>query len=318
MDFHPELVSKIKEAGVITIFGHAAPDGDCYGSQIGLRELIKENFPHKKVYAIGSGYKPVMDYLVHMDEVDEKTIASSLAILVDVSCLRRVEDPRVYKAKSWIKIDHHCINLDLEPFSWDCWVDEERIAAAEMVAELAFENHWKINKLAANALFLGMMTDSGRFHFFGTTEKTLAYADALSKLGADKDKLIDLVYAEDDVTKAYKNWMRKAAQKLGSVTYLVVSREDYQSRGLPYEKASEFVNALADVATQSHTYALFCQDEYGHYRVELRSNKRYPVQPTAKKFKGGGHRYAAGLELRHDGVNILDVLYDLDKVEPDV
>ena len=318
MAFHPELLEKIKGASIITIFGHGLPDGDCYGSQIGLREIIRENFPEKKVYAIGSGFAPVMGELVPMDEVDDETIASSLGILVDVSCLRRVEDSRVYKAKDWMKIDHHCINTDLEPFNWTAWVDEDRIAVCEMISEFAIENNLRINHLAATVLFLGMATDSGRFHFFGTTEKTKAYAQRFLDMGVDKEKLYGLVYAEDDTTKAFKEWMRASAKKYGSVTYLVVSRQDYQSRGLPYEKASEFVNALADVAEDSHTYCLFCQDEYGYYRVELRSNKRYPVQPTAKKFKGGGHRYAAGLELRHDGINILDVLYDLDKVECDV
>lgn len=316
MDFYPELVKPILDADIITIFGHAMPDGDCYGAQIGLRELLRHNFPDKKVYAVGSGLPRLFNFMTPMDEVSEETIASSLAILVDVSCLRRVEDERVYKAKGWIKIDHHCLNPGLEPFNYPHWVDEERIACCEMIADFAISNGWEFPFLAAEALFLGMATDSGRFEFYGTTEHTLELAKRFLAMGINKDKLYDIVYEEDDTVKAYKNWMRSAAIKDGNVTYLVASRKDYHVRGLSYEKASEYVNALSGL-NGTPIYAYFCEDEHGYYRVELRSNARYPVQPVARLFGGGGHRYAAGLELRHDGTNYLDVIYQLNKVEAD-
>ena len=316
MDFHPELLNPIKEAKVITIFGHGMPDGDCFGSQIGLRELLRANFPDKKIYAVGSGIPRLFDLLAPMDEVSDEIIASSLAILVDVSCLRRVEDPRVYHAKTWIKIDHHVLNPSMEPFNWDRWVDEERIAAAEMISGFGFENGMKFTPLAARALFLGMATDSGRFQFYGTTEHTKEVAARFEKMGVDPEKIYDIVYAEDDVVKAYKAWMREHAICDGNVTYLVTTKKDYHAAGLPYEKASEYVNALMGL-NNSPIFALFCEDEHGYYRVELRSNQRYPVQPVAKMFDGGGHRYAAGAELRNDGPTYLDVVRELNKVEKD-
>ena len=50
-----EIVSLIERYDSVCIFGHIHPDGDCYGSQIGLRELLKTRYPEKKVYAVGSG-----------------------------------------------------------------------------------------------------------------------------------------------------------------------------------------------------------------------------------------------------------------------
>ena len=316
MDFHPELLKPIQEADVITIFGHAMPDGDCYGCQIGLRELLRETYPEKKVYAVGSGFPRLFSLIAEMDEVDEETIASSLAILVDVSCLRRVEDPRVYKAKTWIKIDHHVLNPEAEPFPWDAWVDEKRIAAAEMIADFAFENNMKFNVVAAKALYLGMATDSGRFQFYGTTEHTLEVTKRLKDMGVEPEPLFVAAYADDEVTKAYKDWMRSQAKLDGKVTYLVVHREDYESRGLPYEKASEFVNAIANVHG-APMYAYFCEDEHGNYRVELRSNRRFPVHPVARMFGGGGHRYASGAELTPEGPTYVDVLNALNAMEED-
>ena len=47
----------IEQYDTITIFGHIYPDGDCYGSEIGLRETLRHFYPNKKIYALGSGFK---------------------------------------------------------------------------------------------------------------------------------------------------------------------------------------------------------------------------------------------------------------------
>ena len=60
---------KIRDAKIITIWGHVMPDPDCYGCQIGLRDILRLNFPDKKVYAIGSGIPVLFDRLKGMDNI---------------------------------------------------------------------------------------------------------------------------------------------------------------------------------------------------------------------------------------------------------
>ena len=62
-----ELIKKIKKYDSIVIFGHLNPDGDCYGSEVGLKEAIKATFPKKNVYAVGSGFKPGGDLYGELD-----------------------------------------------------------------------------------------------------------------------------------------------------------------------------------------------------------------------------------------------------------
>ena len=50
-----EILNIIKKFDVITIYGHINPDPDAFGSTLALRELIRDNFPHKKVYSVGLG-----------------------------------------------------------------------------------------------------------------------------------------------------------------------------------------------------------------------------------------------------------------------
>ena len=105
-----ELRQIIEENDSIVIFGHINPDGDCYGSQIGLRDLLRLNYPNKKVFAVGSGWHRFFDFIGTMDEVEDDVIKQSLAILVDGNDCDRMEDQRVWNAKAHIKIDHHIEN----------------------------------------------------------------------------------------------------------------------------------------------------------------------------------------------------------------
>ena len=72
-----ELRKLIEQHDSIVIFGHPYPDGDCYGSQIGLRDVLRLNYPNKKVYAVGSGLRRYFDFISRMDVVDDEVIKNS-------------------------------------------------------------------------------------------------------------------------------------------------------------------------------------------------------------------------------------------------
>ena len=306
------IYNRIQESPIITIWGHGLPDGDCYGCQIGLREILRANFPDKKVYAIGSGLPTLFKRLSPMDEVSDEEVKESLAILVDVSCLRRVEDQRVWTAKTFLKFDHHMANVE-EPFDDLQIVDSKRVSCSEIIAEWAFSNDFIVPRLAAEALFTGIATDSGRFDFFGTTTKTFALVTKLFECGVVPDTLSSIVFADDPRIVCFRAYIIEHSKIEGRVAYCFITPEDYLPRGLTYEQASELVGVLASFRTDF--YVLFCADLEGEIRVELRSHAPYAVQPTAMKFGGGGHLYAAGCSLHkyekngyHDIINALNEL----------
>ena len=128
------ILEKIEKYNSIVIFGHTNPDGDCYGSQIGLRDVLRLNYPEKKVYAVGTGIHRFVKLIAPMDIVSDDVIKQSLAILVDGNDLSRMEDERVYTAKAWIKIDHHMENFKFTegPFV----LDVNANSASELVKNL--------------------------------------------------------------------------------------------------------------------------------------------------------------------------------------
>ena len=108
-----KILEKVKDAKSIVVFGHENPDGDCYGSQVGLKEAILASWPDKKVYITGSGLPFLFSRLGEMDVVSDEIIENSLAFIVDFNIISRSEDKRISTAKEFVKIDHHISQLQI-------------------------------------------------------------------------------------------------------------------------------------------------------------------------------------------------------------
>lgn len=297
MNTFAELFFEMERFPKIAIVGHAYPDGDCYGCQIGLRELLRARFPEKDIRALGSGLPCLLNRISPMDQAEDGFFEGALGILVDVSCLRRVEENRIFQCASWIKFDHHELDEVAEHFDGKYYSDAKRVSCCEIITEFGRSLSLSFNQKACEALYSGILTDSGRFYYYGTNHKTFEDASFLIRHGANPKVLMDLLFHEEPNEAAFKKWMRAHAKVEGQVCSCWADISDYESFGLSYENASTFVNALAGIG-HAPIYIFFCVRDSDYVRVEIRSNSRYPVQPTAKYFGGGGHRYAAGMELR--------------------
>lgn len=307
-----EIVKLIKKYDTITIYGHINPDGDCFGSSLALRELIKLNFPKKKVYSLAGTLPQLEERLGKQDTLeDEEVIKNSLAIIVDVSEIERVSDQRVSLAKQIIKIDHH---IESKPFYGIKWVDEGSIACCQMIAELAFEAKWKMNKLISELLYLGICTDSGRFRYAPTNSKTHRIIAKLLDLGAEVDSIFKILYLSDEAYVKYQALLvSKFKRTKHNVVYCMADVEDYQQFGLNFDQISKNVNVIGNIRG-CPAWILFTRSPEKFIRVEFRSHK-INVQKIAVKYGGGGHLHAAGARL-NDQENFdlcMQIVNDLDK-----
>ena len=288
-----QLLNYIKKYSIITIYGHINPDCDCYASSLGLREIIRDNFPNKKVYALGTGPEYVFELFPHYDEVDEDIIKQSLAIIVDCSEICRVSDERISLAKEIIKIDHHIESNEFEGFKW---VDTNYIAAAMMIGDFALSSKLKVSKLAASLLYLGICTDSGRFRYKPTNGDTHRLVAKLYDLGVEPSKMFDMLYQSDGIYVKYQSHIVEQYQQTEhGVIYSFMDEKDYHKYGLTFDEVSKNVNVLGNIKG-CPIWALFTRSPEGIIRVELRS-KELNVQQIALKYGGGGHLHAAGVRL---------------------
>ena len=71
MDIIKSIVEKIKQYDRIIITRHIRPDGDCIGSSMGLRSIIKTTFPDKEVYCVADDEAEYVKFFNKEDKNDE-------------------------------------------------------------------------------------------------------------------------------------------------------------------------------------------------------------------------------------------------------
>ena len=303
------IFDEIKSFDRIIIHRHTNPDGDALGSQIGLAELIRTNFPEKTVYTVGDATTryAFMDGSV-MDEIPDEAYDGALAIILDSAERSLVNDERFRLAAKTARIDHH---IYCETFTDLELVDTSFESCAGMIAYLAKEQGLKLSKKSATAIFTGMVTDSGRFRYDSTTDRTFELAAFLMKEGVDTQSLYRNLYSEDLSRVQLRSHFvgRIRLFENSSVAYIYNSREDLKALGIEdaFWISRGMVNVMSDIKGID-IWANFTEDGE-KVLVELRSGK-YNIQPIAVKYGGGGHEKACGCDVK-DHAQAMELLRDL-------
>lgn len=288
-----EIFTKLEKAESIVIFGHKNPDGDCVGSVEGMKDALLTLFPNKKVYSTGTHPKYLEDLFPSVDDVSLETIHNSLALMVDLSDIDRVEDQRIREAKEIVCIDHHMKQYDL-PFP--VLRDEKAASATLIIAKCLLKRYGKIPSLnCATYLYIGLITDSGRFQF-DSKEETFEVAKELVSCGVDYNHVYSILYSQTSTELKYRSIIYQNFKFSGLVTYVCITKEMYQQLNLTSNEASGKVNLLS-LLDNHPMWVTFTEQEDGIIRVELRSDGHYNVQKVALQFNGGGHIPAAGCRL---------------------
>ncbi len=287
---YKQILKKILKYNTIIIHGHIRPDGDCIGSQIGLKEILKENFK-KNVYVVGD-MSDYVSFLGNMDQISDELYADALAIVVDCGDKNRVSDKRFINAKECIKIDHH---IPVDSYGTFNYVDENSPACAQLITEFALVNKLKINHKAATSLYVGISTDTGRFKYQGVNEKTFYCCEKLINL-------IDLKYIDQNLSK---ETMREIKLKgyiysnlkttKDGVSYFLMTKDIMKEFDVTEEEASSMVNTFANIENYPTWFLLIEYDN--ELRLRIRSIGP-EVDKLANKYDGGGHKFAAGAKLK--------------------
>ncbi len=287
-----QIFLAVEDNDSIVVFGHKNPDGDCLGSVQGLKEALREYYPKKRIYSVGTYPSYIGAFAGKDDEVTDDIIRNSLAFMVDLSDLERVEDQRIHMAKSIVCIDHHMQN-NILPFP--VYRNDKAPSATFIIASLLYKRFKEISPLTATYLYLGLVTDSGRFQF-DSEPATFAIAAKLVKSGAKYKEIYRELYKQSSIDLKYRSFIYQNFQFDGLVTYCVVHKEDYKALGLDQNDASGKVNLLS-MLDGHPIWAFFIEQDNGVIRVELRSDGTKNVQKVATAFGGGGHIPAAGCRL---------------------
>lgn len=306
-----EALELLKKYDTVIIHRHTNPDGDAMGSQIGLKNLLLDNFPEKKVYVVGDGAGrfSFMDGSV-MDEISDETYRGALAVILDSAEHSLVSDDRYTLAEKTLRIDHH---IFCEKFADVEIVETAFESCAGLVTHLAREWGLTINTSAAKALFTGIVTDSGRFRYDSTTPRTFSDAAFLLEKGFNPTEIYDKLYVDDfSMIKMRAGFVLDIRFTKNNVAYIYSDRKKVDSLGVSdFTVSRGMVNVMAEIRGVD-VWVNFTESTDGAVLAELRS-RNLDINKIAVKYGGGGHLKASGASLK-DKAQAMEMLADLDKL----
>lgn len=295
------ILKKIEEYDRILIFRHIRPDGDCVGASKGLKALLKASFPKKEIYVADALNSDFLAFMGQDDGIPGDSLCEgSLAVVVDTSSEDRVSNNQYKRCREVIKIDHH---TDRTPFGDYTWVEEERSSVCEMIADFycAFSDRLLLTKEAAYYLYVGMVTDSGRFRYGGCSGvkgETLRLAAILLDAGIDTEKIYSNLYLADyEYYKLLGHIYEIIERTENGAAYLYISIEMQKKYNLTFESAGALISYM-DTIRGSICWIAFIENlEDGKIRVRLRS-RFMAINTLAEEFGGGGHAFASGATVK--------------------
>ena len=314
-----QIFEKIKEYDTIIIHRHVRPDGDCMGSQMGLKHFISDNFPNKKVFAVGTDIPEYLNNLGITDEISDDIYKDALVIIVDTASEKRICDERWKTGKYIIKIDHHD---DSPAYGNIQYVDPESPANCSILTTMlrGFEG-CQISKECATALYFGITTDTGRFRYRGVNQTVLENAGYLISCGVDVQKLYNDLYIDDVESLKLQGYVLNNFKTTpNGVAYIYFTKKMMKKFGVTKDQAANLVNSISTIRGKLIWVAFIDQmlehdkskslDPGKEIRVRLRS-RFVSINDVAANYRGGGHLQAAGATI-YGKQEMANLLRDLD------
>lgn len=300
-----EVLEGVRTVGIA---GHVRPDGDCVGSCMALYLYIRENFPLIQADIYLEQPKPIFDHIDHMEDIKTEAPEDKvydLFITCDVSSRERlaVAGSCFDRAGKTVCIDHHISNPGFADINH---VQGEVSSACEVLYGLFDEE--KVNCSIANAVYTGIVHDTGVFQYSSTSPQTMRVAAKLMEKGVNFSKIID----ESFYQKTYlQNQVmgRVLAESImlqeGKCIVGYMKRRDMIFYGVDGKDLDGIVSQLR--LTRGVEVAIFIYEiENQVFKVSLRSNGRVDVSKIAVFFGGGGHTRAAGCDMQGSMYDVIN------------
>ncbi len=326
-----KAIGLIQEAQNVLVVSHIRPDGDASGSMKAIcevcRQLGKKSWP---VYLspIASWYEflfdepvPVYGNDIGPEKLDE--LAIDLVVIVDTNS--RIQLPGIckwldaYEGKTLV-IDHHVTSDHLGDVEV---VDTTAAAAGEIVYSLVKHAKWPITEAMANALFVAYATDSGWFRFGNADERLFRTAAGLIEAGAVPAEIYRKLF--QNYTPARVALMVRMLERLelhydGKLAVQHILRKDFDELGAAGSDTENLIDECQRIGSVDMAVLLVELGEnpdrnQSGFRCSLRSKGKVDVGSIAARHGGGGHKVAAGVNLKGDLESIRKLILEEAKAQ---
>ncbi|OGS49644.1 MAG: hypothetical protein A3J79_13175 [Elusimicrobia bacterium RIFOXYB2_FULL_62_6] len=294
-----KLESVIAEGKSFFLAGHVNPDGDTIGSMLAFSSVLRRL--GKQVYLFSND--PVPENLGFLP--NSRTIRTGrlpqgrkfdAAILLECSTPGRGGDiaAALKASRKVVNIDHHKTSVLYGDVNI---VEPHSSSTAEIVHRLFYNMGVKITKAEAACLYVGIVTDTGRFHFPATSPRTLETASRLLETGFNFSRINDFLYS----TKSYPalRILGRTLESLellagGRLAFMTLTAKDFADCKASAQHTENAIN-FGMMPPGVKAAALFRAD--GDLLGVTFRSKGLDVSALAHDLGGGGHRHAAGCKL---------------------
>jgi bifunctional oligoribonuclease and PAP phosphatase NrnA len=308
----------------IVIICHINPDGDAIGSQLALYHYLTSKGKNVKLIAPNN----IQEFLKWMDGIDQINIfikkkkrcikligEADLIVMLDFNQLNRLGEAEEFVNLSRagkVIIDHH---LDPGNFADLIISDPSKCSTAELVHELVSEIHGDRfnNKSYAEALYVGIVTDTGNFEYGAYSSRTFHIVADLIDSGIDKENILNLIYnnfsTERIRLQGFALNKRMVVLPELKTAYIFLTREDLKEYNHVMGDTEGFVNIPLSIKG-IYFSALFIEKD-NFIKISFRSRGRFPSNEfAAQYFSGGGHMNASGGEYSETLKETIDYFLD--------
>jgi phosphoesterase RecJ-like protein len=294
------VAQAIREHDDFVLSTHENPDGDALGSMLAMKLALEQLGKKSTMFLPGSAPIPFEYRFMELEGLvrDEpgELVGHPLIAVDAANATRMGRDERlVSEAPFVVNIDHH---HDNSRFGGTNLVVADASSTGEVLRDVFAELGVGITPEIAEALYIAVVTDTGRFQYANTSPATLRLAAELLEAGADAHRIFQNVYETIELSK-----LRLLARALahvevfegGRLVIAYLTRADFADSGAASGASEGVIDSLRAVAGVEMSVLIQEPPERDGRRISLRSSRdRLDVSEIARKEGGGGHRQAAG------------------------
>jgi phosphoesterase RecJ-like protein len=295
---------------------HENPDGDALGSMLGLALALGALGKDVVMYLSGSAPTPAEYRFLDLADVRRELpddLEERILLAVDCANERRIGETNtgVDRAKLVVNVDHHHDNSQFGDISL---IVADASSTSEIIRDVLADLDVALTPEIAAALYVGLVTDTGRFQYTNTTPKALRLAAELVEAGADVHGIFQHVY--ETVQFAKLKLLARALERAqlfegGRLVVSYLLKDDFGDVGAEEPYSEGIIDSLRAVEG-SEMVALIREpprNEGPARRVSLRSSHdEVDVSAIARKEGGGGHRQAAGFSSERPIGDIIEFI----------
>lgn len=306
-DRYEDILEVLRKFDKFIITAHETPDGDAIGSEIAVYHALAslgktcricnaDSMPHYYRFLDPDNIVSVIE---NENQIDFDVSEYVLIILDtnDINNIGQIRDLILPKVGSHVIIDHHS---QYEKTEMKNCILADASSTCEILYDLFARLGVRIDLQIANALFVGIVYDTGSFIYPKTSEKTFYIAYELVKLGVVPNFIYQKIYESNSVSSLMLQSKVLATLELvfdRHVAIQTLTKEMIEQCGASYEEAATFINIpLKSERIKVSIY--FKQNTEEIRRCSLRSKGNIDVAEIAQTFGGGGHKTAAGFKCK--------------------